>query len=140
MKTSPMITIPLWILVVLGFVGVTSVSIANFNGTPCPSLFSIPVCYVVMVAYGLMLASLVVKHNGCKHHFFCIGWGLAFVIALFASLAEFFAGGGICPSSGVGLRGAVGGIPLCYISLIMLVAILFLFIQGPYKRACELYD
>jgi hypothetical protein len=139
MKTNPLITVPLWALVILGFVGAASVSIANFNGAACPSLFSIPVCYVVLVAYGLMFSSLVINHNGCKHHFFCVGWGLAFVIAFFASLAEFFAGSGICPSSEGGLRGA-GGTPLCYVSLAMLIVILVLFIQGPYKRACKLQN
>ena len=138
MKTNPLITYPLWALVILGFVGATNVSLDNFNGNPCPSFFSVPVCYVVMLAYGLMLGSLVINHNGCKHHFFCIGWGVAFTIALLASLAEFFAGGGVCPSSGGGLRGATGT-PLCYISLIMLIGILMLFIQGPYKRACEIH-
>jgi len=37
-----------------------------------------------------MLGSLIVNHGGCKHHFFCMGWGIAFVFAVFASLAEIF--------------------------------------------------
>jgi len=88
MKTNPLITYPLWALVIFGFVSVVKVSIDNFNGLACPSLLSLPVCYVVALAYGLMLGSLIINHNGCKHYFFCMGWGTAFVIALFASLAE----------------------------------------------------
>lgn len=138
MKDTPLITYPLWILVILGFVSVAKVSVDNFNGLFCPSLLGVPVCYIVTVAYGLMLGSLIINHNGCKHHFFCLGWGLAFVIALFASLAEMFGGGGVCPSSSGGLRaGSAAGIPLCYISLAMLVAILVLFVNGPYKKACD---
>lgn len=138
MKTNPLITYPLWALVIFGFVSVAKVSFDNFTGSACPSLLFVPVCYIVTVAYGLMLASLIINHNGCKHHFFCMGWGVAFVIALLASLAEMFGGGGICPSSSGGIRaGAAVGIPLCYISLALLVVILVLFIKGPYKNACD---
>ena len=138
MKTNPLITYPLWALVIFGFISAAKLSLDNFNGLACPSLLSMPVCYIVTIAYGLMLASLIINHNGCKHHFFCIGWGVAFVIALFASLAEMFAGGGVCPSSSGGLRaGSAAGIPLCYISLAFLVVILVLFIKGPYQTACD---
>ena len=138
MKTNPLITYPLWALVIFGFISAAKLSLDNFNGRACPSLLSMPVCYIVTIAYGLMLASLIINHNGCKHHFFCIGWGVAFVIALFASLAEVFAGGGVCPSSSGGLRaGSAAGIPLCYISLAFLVVILVLFIKGPYQTACD---
>ena len=141
MKSIQFGTYLLWILVVFGFVSVGKVSIDNMNGLACPSLFSIPVCYIVTAAYGLMLASLAINHNGCKHHFFCIGWGVAFVIALFASLAELFGGGGICPSTSGGLRaGGSSGIPLCYMSLALLIVILILFIKGPYQKACDVHN
>jgi hypothetical protein len=142
MKTNPLVTYPLWALVLFGFVSVGMVSINNFTGSAaCPDLLYLPVCYVVTIAYGLMLASLIINHNGCKHHFFCIGWGLAFAIALLASLAELFGGGGVCPSSSGGLRaGSAAGIPLCYISLAILVVILVLFIKGPYQHACDIYN
>jgi len=49
-----------------------------------------------------------------------------------------FGGGGVCPSSSGGLRaGSDGGIPFCYISLIILVAILLLFIKGPYQKTLD---
>jgi len=97
-----------------------------------------PVCYIVMFSYGLMLGSLMVNHKSCKHHFFCLGWGVAFVIALLASLTEMFSGGGICPLSSGGHRfGAEEGIPLCYVSLVILFVILILFIKGPYQKVCE---
>lgn len=138
MRTNPYINVPLWALLVFGFVSVAKVSLDNVNGLACPSLLSVPVCYVVTVAYALMLGSLIINHNGCKHHFFCIGWGIAFVIALFASIAEMIGGGGVCPSTSGGLRaGTGGGIPLCFISLGILVVILVLFIKGPYQTACH---
>lgn len=120
------IVMPLWGLVILGFLGALIVSIKHISGAACPSFFSVPVCFVVTVAYGLMLASLAVKHKFCKFHSFCFGWGLAFTIALLATLAEVFSGGGVCPSSGGGIRGSEGT-PLCFISLVMLVAIMVLF-------------
>jgi hypothetical protein len=141
MKSIPIGTYLLWVLVIFGFVSVGKVSIDNMSGLACPSLFAVPVCYIVTVAYGFMLGSLIVNHNGCKHHFFCAGWGVAFVIALFASLAELFGGGGVCPSTSGGLRaGSSLGVPLCYISLAILVVILVLFIRGPYKAACDLHN
>jgi len=132
--------IALWLLVLIGFAGAASISLSNYNGTPCPHIASIPICYVVLVAYGLMLGSLVINHGGCKHHFFVAGWATAFLIALVGSLAEFFAGGGVCPSTGGGsVRGSTGlSVPMCYISLAMLVAILVLFIKGPYKNVCDI--
>ncbi len=132
----------LWVLVIVGFLGALSVSVSNFNGNPCPHIASIPVCYVVLVAYGLMLGSLIVNHNGCKHYFFVGGWAAAFVIALVGSLTEYFAGGGVCPSTGGGnIRGGSGlSVPLCYISLAMLLAILVLFIVGPYKKVCKVHS
>ena len=142
MKTNPLITVPLWILIIFGFASALQISIENISGVACPNIFAIPVCYVVTIAYGLMLGSLIINHNGCKHHFFCAGWGTAFVIALFASIAEMAGSGGICPStSSGGLRGGTSvGIPMCYISLGMLVLILGLFIQGPYRQACEIHN
>ncbi len=138
MKIKPLINYPLWVLVIFAFVGAAKLSLDNFNGLACPSLLSIPVCYVVTLAYGLMLSSLIINHTGCKLQFFCLGWGIAFVIALLASLAEMFGGGGVCPSSSGGLRaGSDGGIPFCYISLIILVAILLLFIKGPYQKTLD---
>lgn len=132
----------LWLLVIAGFLGVASISLANLNGNPCPYIAFIPICYVVLVAYGLMLGSLIVNHNGCKHYFFVSGWAIAFLIALVGSLTEFFAGGGVCPSTGGGnVRGGSGlSVPMCYISLAMLVVILVLFIAGPYQRACKVYN
>lgn len=141
MKPNSLSTYLLWALVLFGFVSVGKVSVDNFNGLACPSLLMIPVCYIVTISYGLMLGSLIINHNGCKHHFFCAGWGVAFVIALFASLAELFGGGGICPSTSGGLRAGTSiGVPLCYISLAILVVILVLFIKGPYQVACDRHN
>lgn len=141
MKSISISTIVLWALVILGFVAGAKVSIDNFNGIACPNVLMMPVCYVVTAAYALMLGSLIINNNGCKHYFFCIGWSIAFVIAAFASLVEMFSNTSVCPSTSGGLRAASGaGLPLCYISLAMLVVIIILFIKGPYKQACDIHN
>ena len=139
MKNSKIIDIILWALVLLGFTGALKVSYANFTGSPCPYVATIPICYIVLAAYGLMIAAMLISRHGFKHYLFCIGWGTAFVIALAGSVAEIAAGGGVCPTSGgSGIRGATSGsIPLCFASLAMLVVILILFLIGPYKRSCD---
>ena len=91
----------------------------------------------MLIAYGFMLASLAINHSGYKHHFVCIGWGTAFIIALFASIAEVTMGRGICPVSGGASNETI---PLCFISLAMLVAILVIFIIAPNRRACEIHN
>jgi len=139
MNSNLKIDAPLWALVIFGLISVTKLSFENFAGVACPYVGPVPVCYIVTFAYAMMLGSLVINHNGCKHYFFCMGWGLAFIIAAFASVAELFGGGGVCPStSSGGIRGgSAGGVPLCYISLGILIVILVLFLKGPYGRACE---
>ena len=120
----------LYILVIFGLISVGIVSVKDIMGESCPSLLQIPVCYIVTIAYTLILLALVTKKEGLKSHLFCAGWGASFTIALLASLAEFFGSGGVCPVSGGGsLRaGEVAtGIPLCYMSLLLLVIIVTLY-------------
>ena len=137
MKMQRLLDVILWIILLFGFFGAAKISYDNFNGSACPAIGSVPICYIVLVAYGLMLAGLIIRQRHCKHYFFSIGWGVAFVVALVGSLAELFAGGGVCPSTGgAGIRGAATGIPMCYISLALLIISLILFLQGSYKRAC----
>lgn len=140
MKNSKIVDIILWALVLLGFVGALKVSYENYTGTPCPYVATIPICYIVLVAYGLMIAAMLISNHGIKHYSFCIGWGTAFLIALAGSTAEIMGGGGVCPTSGGDIRGAASGsgaIPLCYVSLAMTIVILILFLIGPYQRSCD---
>jgi len=136
MRKAWILDFALWCLLAFGFVGGLNLSYQNYQGTLCPHLGLVPVCYVVTLAYGLMILAIIVRHDGSKHYFFAAGWGTAFVIAFFASVAEFLGGGGVCPTSGGSVRGGSGGsTPLCYLSLGLLIIILALFLIGPYKRA-----
>ena len=141
MKSNSIGTGILWLLVILGFLAGVKVSIDNFNAIACPNILMVPICYVVTAAYALMLGSLIINNNGCKHYFFCIGWSVAFIIAAFASLAEMFSSSAVCPSTSGGLRAASStGLPLCYVSLAMLIVIIVLFVKGPYKKACDMHN
>ena len=135
----------LWLLLAIGLIGALKVSYENYTGTPCPQVLIVPICYVVLIGYTLMVLSVIINHNGCRHYFFASGWALAASIALIGSIAEFFSAGGVCPASGAagsGIRGVTGGggLPLCYVSLALLIAILVLFLMGPYKRSCDIYS
>jgi len=141
MMNSKIAQIILWALLLLGFLGAAKISYENFTGSTCPHIGFIPVCYVVLLAYGSMILSQIIPHLGCKHYLFCAGWGTAFLVALVGSVAEIMAGGGVCPTSGGGgIRGgSTGSVPLCYASLAMLIVILIVFLFGPYKRACDIH-
>jgi len=142
MRKLTITNVLLLLLLAVGFIGALKVSYENFTGSPCPHIVMIPICYVVLVAYGLMLAAMIFSPIKLKHYLFCAGWGTAFIVALAGSVSELMAGGGVCPTSGGGIRGgsAIGSIPLCYVSLAMLVFILIFFLMGPYKRACDIHN
>lgn len=136
-------TLALWALIVFGLLGAVKISYSNLTGNPCPHIVFVPICYVVLIAYGLMAISIVTKGDGLTHYFFGIGWGVAFLIALAGSVAEFAMGGGVCPSSGGGsLRAGAEntGTPLCYVSLVFLIVILILFLTGPYRKTCDAHN
>lgn len=130
----------LFVILAVGFAYAIQVSYRNYTGDLCPNAGPVPICYIVLLAYALMLVSLSVRNHGIKHYTFTVGWGVAFVFALLGSVAEFFTpGGGICPSSnGGGLRGSSDeGIPMCYVSLALVIVVLLLFLQGPYRKTCN---
>jgi len=135
--------IALWVLLFIGFAYAVMVSFRNLTGDPCPSIGPVPACYLVLISYALMILSLIVNRNGGKHYLFAAGWGVAFIFAALGSALEFFTpGGGVCPSSSGGaLQGtSTGGVPMCYVSLALLVIILILFLNGPYKAARKLHN
>ena len=141
MKRLTVANIVLLLLIALGFFSALMLSIDNLQGKSCSHIGPVPVCYVVLVAYGLMLASVLIRHAGCRHHFFATGWAVAFIVAVAGSVAEVAAGGGVCPTSGGSLRGVISEpVPMCYVSLAMLIVILLMFLLGPYKRTCSQFN
>ena len=121
------ITIPaLLLLIVIGFWGGLSVSLVNFTGqNACPNLAGLAICYVVTIAYGLMLISLFLK-QASHYVLFSSAWGVTFLIALLGSGLEISIGG-VCPTTSFML-------PLCYVSLAMCLAIMGLYLTVWFRR------
>ena len=110
----------LLLLVVIGFWGGLSVSYTNLIGQhACPHLAGLAICYVVTIAYGLMLVSLFLK-LAIHYVLFLSAWGVTFLIALLGSGLE-LSKGGVCPTTSFML-------PLCYVSLAMCLAIMGLYL------------
>jgi hypothetical protein len=115
-------------LIGIGFWGGLSVSYANLTGAQaCPHLAGIAICYVVAIAYGSMLASLLLRRSVLHYTMFSAAWGITFLIALFGSGLE-LSQGSVCPVTSFQL-------PLCYISLALCLAIMASYLVArPAKR------
>ncbi len=91
-------------------------------GEACPSLSSVPACYIAFAAYLLMALGLVAKFNSrdgiIYRNIFVLGLAIAGGLALFGSVMELVQGD-VCPRAGV--------IPMCYLSLAFCAAIGLLF-------------
>lgn len=84
-------------------------------GDVCPKLFDIPACYIILVLLIVPFLVHLLKKN--KIYYF-IGIGLAFCLALFATLSSVF-GTFQCPVTDAGL-------PMCFISLLILSSLILL--------------
>jgi len=81
----------------------------------CPKILGVPACYIVLICFIIPFASHILK-MGNVIYFTCTG--LAFIIALIATIMQ-LAGNEICPKS-------IGGIALCYYSLVLFSSLLIL--------------
>jgi len=104
----------------VGLYGALSVSYVTITGTsPCPSIGGIPACYVVLFGYSMMLlATLLHKHLKSKM-IFLIGWLPVFLLAFVGSMLE-ISNGNTCPKN-------ESGLPLCYVSLTLAIAVALLY-------------
>jgi len=104
-----LIVVGLWSSLRLSYLTVTATA-------PCPSILSIPLCYLAAIGYLSMLASQIPTLGKLKHRLFYPAWAIVFLIAASGSSVELFAGD-TCPRTD-------GGVPMCYISLAFCAAIL----------------
>ncbi len=134
------VKIVLLLLVLTGVVGAALLSIDNLNGKACPAVAAIPVCYIVLVAYLLILAGVLLnarriaslQQSGFSSlispfSLFGLGWGVAFAIAVIASVAELLSDTPICPQAAAGDAGWLATIPRCYLSALLLLLIMFFY-------------
>lgn len=117
---KPGITLILWSLVSIGLIGALRVSNSTWTtDNDCPSLGSIYICYVVLSGYVLIAIALITRMP-LKNHLFYAGWLPVFLFAITGTTLE-VVNGQTCPRSDSGL-------PMCFVSLALTVAILALFL------------
>ncbi len=88
------------------------------TGEACPVIGSVPACYVAFAGYGLMVIGFIVAKATGRRLLFRVGLGIAGGLALLGTTLELIQGN-VCPRA--------GSVPLCYVSLAMSLAILWLF-------------
>lgn len=103
-----------WAVAALALYGVMaafSISQLHMSGVQaCPSLGSMPACYVVLLGYGAMLLSAV---RPMPWVFFA-GWLPVFLLAALGVGSEILSTEAVCPQT-------AGGIPKCYFSFALSV-------------------
>jgi len=112
----------LYLLVAVGLYGAMALSYSTIIGVaPCPSLVKIPVCFVVATGYLAMAFGLVLEKTRLKlsTKVFLSGWTVVFSIAIIGTLMEVLTAN-TCPVNKL-------EIPLCFVSLIVTLLILLLF-------------
>lgn len=118
MKETPNLIARLFIgaLSLMALFGVVPVSLAELSaGNACPHLGPIPACHIVSLAYATML--IVVLHARLWNPWvFLIAWAPIFLFAATGSTLELF-GYETCPKT-------AGGIPKCYFSLELAIALI----------------
>ena len=118
----PFRTITLVALAGLGLVSSGRLAFFQWStGEACPVLGSVPACYIAFLGYVLVslgLGLVLSGHAGRGRGPFYAGLGVVGGLALFGSALELLQGG-VCPRA--------AGVPLCFVSLGMSVALLLLF-------------
>lgn len=116
MKSSKALQIRVLSLVAI-IVSCYLVNMELVTGNFCPRLFSFPACYLVLIAYILVLLSTFIERSSLNKSFFYIGTLSLLAMAIWFSYNQ-IAGLQDCP--------VLLGIPLCYASLIVAVLLIIL--------------
>ena len=106
----------LLVLFGLGIYGASGLVYTEFTeGNGCPSIASIPACLIILICLVFPLISHFI--NKFNTIYFVLT-GIAFSIALFASIRQFFDLGD-CPKTS-------SGVPMCYFSLLIFTSLILL--------------
>lgn len=107
-------------LIALGLFGAFNVSFDTFTGiAACPEVIAIPVCFVVLAGYCLILVSVVLTPTVRLKWLFLSAWLPVFLLAITGSILELIYGN-TCPKN-------ESGIALCYLSLLLSVTVFILY-------------
>lgn len=103
-------------LLIFGLWGAATLSYGEFSGTGgCPHLGVIPACYIVFICF---LIPLITHIFGRRNSLFYLCSGFAFLLATFASVGQL--------SDAVQCPKTESGVPMCYISFFLFLAIISL--------------
>ena len=116
MNKTTVINILIITIFVIGILGTGSLVINEFTtGEGCPKFGHIPACYMIFACFVIpFLAHLLKKWN----FIYFLGTGLAFIIAVIASIMQ-FNGNAECPKTS-------NGIPMCYYSFLIFSSLILL--------------
>jgi ABC-type branched-subunit amino acid transport system permease subunit len=110
----------LFILISIGLYGAFSVSYQTITGSSgCPELLSVPICFVVLTGYSLMMITHQLRPTMLHKMLFSTGLLPVFLLAWVGSAFELFIGN-TCPKNNL-------GIALCYVSLALSISISILY-------------
>lgn len=108
------------VLVAIAIFGIVPIAYRQFTGVAsCPAIGSVPACYVVLLGYSMLTAS-VFSRPGIRNAMFLPGWVLVAAPAFLGAGLE-LVGHEICP------RG-VGDIPTCFFSMAIVLGLLGTFL------------
>ncbi len=119
------------LLGMLGFFGVTKISYQHWiEASSCPMLGAIPACYVIFIAYAMVVVSMLLSAQRQKKVFIFF-WLPVIILALLGTMGE-LTGLAACPHTET-------GIPKCYFSAILsaligLLAWFYFKIEGDYTN------
>lgn len=108
-----------WLLLFVFSIGILGAGLLVYDEIKttnvCPKLLGIPACYIILTFFIIPFFTHIVKGKNVIYFLFV---GIAFVIALVASIMQ-FTGLGECPKTD-------NGTPMCYYSLLLFTALIFL--------------
>lgn len=103
------------LLGILGFIGVTKISLLHWTeASSCPMLGIFPACYIIFIAYAMVVLSMFFPYVKQKK-VFLFSWLPIIILALMGSVGE-ITGLASCPHT-------ESGIPKCYFSAMLSMVI-----------------
>lgn len=106
----------LGLAIAIGLYGVVKISYTTLSGgEQCPSLMHVPACYIITLAYAVMLLAFFARNKSWSQWLFSTGLLIAFGFAAVGSATE-LTNGDACPTT-------ASGLPLCYVSLALCLSI-----------------
>ena len=117
-----------WLLLIVFSIGIIGAGLLVYNEITltnvCPILLGIPACYVILACFVIPFLVHILKEKNSIYFLFT---GIAFIIALIASIMQ-FTGFGECPKTS-------NGIPMCYYSFLLFTILIVLKIyHSKYKK------